>query len=277
MKKLSAILTAVILSVSLTACSSATDNNSNTDNIDSAAYRVGIGSYTTTDSSYSSVEGENGRGVISTTYATVIFDSNDIIRKVYIDQVESKIHFDSKGQIVTNGTTTDIRTKRELGDEYGMKAASPIGKEWYEQVNSIESWLVGKNIKDITSGAMNNMYDNSYPDNATGDMGTAASDIVNGAKNIAGDVVRGAESVVSDITNGMTDSNSVVGGMNDSTNDEALDGTIGGPSSGTENNMNNSNSAVNNTVNWGEDLKAVATIDTTDIQIALRKAYDNAR
>ena len=36
----------------------------------------------------------------------------------------------------------NAQTKRELGDAYNMKAASPIGKEWYEQAAVIEAyWL----------------------------------------------------------------------------------------------------------------------------------------
>jgi major membrane immunogen (membrane-anchored lipoprotein) len=33
-------------------------------------------------------------------------------------------------------------TKKEKGDDYGMKAASSIGKEWYEQAAEMESWLI---------------------------------------------------------------------------------------------------------------------------------------
>lgn len=281
MKKFLSLLTAIALSVSLSACGSATDNNSNTDNIDSTAYRVGIGSYTTTESSYSSVEGENGLGVVSTTYATVIFDSNDIIKKVYIDQVESKVNFDSKGQLVTNGTMTDIRTKRELGDEYGMKNASPIGKEWYEQVNSIESWLVGKNIKDIANGAMNNnMYGNdTSADSVASGIDGAASDIASGAENIVGDIVDGAESIVSGITDGITDStNGTIG--SDPTDSNYNGNNSNGMTNGTGSMSGDNSSSSNmngNGINWDEDLKAFATIDTTDIQMALRKAYENAK
>ncbi|MBE6887496.1 MAG: hypothetical protein E7484_03640 [Ruminococcaceae bacterium] len=282
MKKFIAILTAVMLSVSMTACSSNTDNNTNPDGIESAAYRAGIGSYTTTDSSYSSIEGENGTGVVSTTYATVIFDSNDIIKKVYLDQVETKIYFDSMGQIVTNGTSTDIRTKRELGDEYGMKSASPIGKEWYEQVNSIESWLVGKNIKDIANGVMsNNLYGNGgNSDSVMNGVDGAAGDIARGVENLADDVTSGAESIVSDVTDSMADNTD--GTIGSDATDSNYNGNNGnGMTNGTGSSMSENSSANNNmtesSVNWDEDLKAFATIDTTDIQIALQKAYANAK
>ena len=290
MKKFTALLTAVMLSLCMTACSSNTDNNTNPDNIDSAAYRIGIGSYTTTDSSYSSVEGENGTGVVSTTYATVVFDSNDIIKKVYIDQVESKVYFDAKGQIVTNGADTNIRTKRELGDEYGMKNASPIGKEWYEQVNSIESWLVGKNIKNIANGVMNNnMYGNgASSDSVTDGVSGVVDGIADGAENIVGDVTSGAESIVNDVTDNMADntdgtigSDATDSNYNGNDSNGMVNGTGSSMADSTDSSMSGGSSSDSNisdeTVNWDEDLKTIATIDTTDIQIALQKAYENAK
>ncbi|MBQ5312777.1 MAG: hypothetical protein J6K30_01835 [Oscillospiraceae bacterium] len=290
MKKFTALLTAAALSICMTACSSNTDNNTNPDNIDSAAYRIGIGSYTTTDSSYSSVEGENGTGVVSTTYATVVFDSNDIIKKVYIDQVESKVYFDAKGQIVTNGADTNIRTKRELGDEYGMKSASPIGKEWYEQINGIESWLVGKNIRNIASGVMNgNMYgDGTSSDSVTDGISGAAGNIADGIENIADDVTSGAESIVSDVTDNMADntdgtigSDATDSNYNGNDSNGMVNGTGSSMSDSTDSSMSGGSSSDSNaageTVNWDEDLKTIATIDTTDIQIALQKAYENAK
>lgn len=290
MKRFTALLTAAALSLCMTACSSNTDNNTNPDNIDSAAYRIGIGSYTTTDSSYSSVEGENGTGVVSTTYATVVFDSNDIIKKVYIDQVESKVHFDSMGQIVTNGADTNVRTKRELGDEYGMKNASPIGKEWYEQINGIESWLVGKNIKNIANGVMNNnMYGNDANTDSVADgVSGAAGDIADGIENIADDVTSGAESIVSDVTDNMADntdgtigSDATDSNYNGNNSNGMVNGTGSSMADSTDSNMSGGSSSGSNsageTVNWDEDLKTIATIDTTDIQRALQKAYENAK
>lgn len=34
------------------------------------------------------------------------------------------------------------QTKKSLKEDYGMKAASPIGKEWYEQVAALEAFIV---------------------------------------------------------------------------------------------------------------------------------------
>ncbi|MBR5252026.1 MAG: hypothetical protein IKV52_04310 [Oscillospiraceae bacterium] len=291
MKKFLAVIACMAVALSLTACSAAGDNSTTTDNMEGAEYRTGVGSYTTTQNSSSAVEDENGKGIVSTTLATVVFDSNNIIKKVYIDQVESKVYFDSHGQIVPDGMTS-VATKRELGDSYNMKPASGIGKEWYEQIDSLESWLVGKNIKDIANGVMeNNMYGNNNDDSVTsrveGGIGGAVDGIVSGAENLADSIARGAESIMEGTVNGA---------QNDSTNDESLDGTstAEGMTDNTQTgsssmNSTDSNSAMNSgssypddtdgydALDWESDLRASVTIDLTDIKIALQKAYANAR
>ena len=38
-----------------------------------------------------------------------------------------------------------------LGDGYGMKAASGIGKEWFEQAEALEDWCVGKTVEEVVT------------------------------------------------------------------------------------------------------------------------------
>ena len=54
---------------------------------------------------------------------------DDKITKVEIDETYTK-----------NGENT---TKRTLGEGYEMKGASPIGKEWFEQIDFLQEKLVG--------------------------------------------------------------------------------------------------------------------------------------
>ena len=42
-----------------------------------------------------------------------------------------------------------IASKKELGDDYAMKPASPIEKEWFEQAAAFEDYLVGKTVSEI--------------------------------------------------------------------------------------------------------------------------------
>ena len=290
MKKFLALAAALALSFSVTACSVDNDNNA-ADTIDRTTYKLGVGSYTTTEDSSSSVEDSSGKGIVSTTYATVIFDENDIIRKIYIDEVESKIYFDSKGHLDESKNNKVVRSKRELGDEYGMKAASNIGKEWYEQINSLEDYLVGKNIRNISDFVMNNGdygtendYANSLGNENNGEnmAGNAINDAVDGAKNIADGIMNGARNILG--RNGSSsDGNgtSTAEGITDNTDGSVADGTndYNSGTGNTDGNMadNGTDGTSTDNINWEEDLKSSVTIDLKNIQKAVQKAYENAR
>ncbi len=45
-------------------------------------------------------------------------------------------------------------TKNELGDDYGMKKASKIGKEWYEQAKAFADFVVGKTAEEVKAIAV---------------------------------------------------------------------------------------------------------------------------
>lgn len=45
--------------------------------------------------------------------------------------------------------TSGDTTKRTLGDDYHMKDASTIGKEWYEQVSFLESYIKKNGVEGI--------------------------------------------------------------------------------------------------------------------------------
>lgn len=76
---------------------------------------------------YGSVVDDYG-GAKNVAYAVVYVDSNGLIKSVFLDTVYTK-----------DGVNT---TKKTLGIDYGMKARSEAGKEWYEQVNLIEAKVV---------------------------------------------------------------------------------------------------------------------------------------
>ena len=86
---------------------------------------------------------------------------------VSVDAVMCAVSLNSEGVIigvdfdeVQVSTTADIeaslapQTKRELGENYGMKAISPIGKEYYEQMDALEDWCIGKTLEEVLNGAV---------------------------------------------------------------------------------------------------------------------------
>jgi GH24 family phage-related lysozyme (muramidase) len=90
---------------------------------------------------------------------------------IRFDDVQAPIVFDDTGKITTDKATV-FKTKRQLGNDYGMKKASGIGKEWFEQVDAIEKWMTGKTADQIkamkvkTTQAEGNVADE--PDLASG-------------------------------------------------------------------------------------------------------------
>jgi len=85
---------------------------------------------------------------VNTTFVGAGFDKDGKVVKVVIDHAQQKMNFDKDLQITTDLTAEQI-TKIELGDGYGMKAASTIGKNWHEQIPELEKWMVGKTIDEI--------------------------------------------------------------------------------------------------------------------------------
>ena len=41
--------------------------------------------------------------------------------------------------------------KKALGADYGMVVASSIGKEWFEQAEALEQWMVGKTVEELST------------------------------------------------------------------------------------------------------------------------------
>ncbi|QIK69018.1 hypothetical protein G7062_01400 [Erysipelothrix sp. HDW6C] len=82
---------------------------------------------------------------LNTTVAVSAFDPEGKIVYSFID--------DAKVTATIDGTTitpaTDLRTKTELKEEYGMKEASKLGKEWYEQVAELRAWAIGKTAEEV--------------------------------------------------------------------------------------------------------------------------------
>ena len=78
----------------------------------------------------------------------VTVDSNGKVVGAYIDQAQTKVNFNAQGVLTTDVSILQ-KTKVELGDNYGMKQASGIGKEWYEQAAALGSWMLGKTAQQV--------------------------------------------------------------------------------------------------------------------------------
>ena len=155
MKKRIALLLSAVLAVGTLATACGGGNNGGSDA--AAKVKVGLGAQTSFSSSKSI--GEEDHGNVRTdsnaqadiTVATVMLDGEGKILQCVMDVVQVKATVDATGAMTTDPTTT-FKTKKELGPDYAMKPASPIGKEWDEQAAIFEAWCVGKTADEVAAG-----------------------------------------------------------------------------------------------------------------------------
>lgn len=84
---------------------------------------------------------------IDTYMNALALDDEDKVVANIIDVVQSKIDLDAEGKIVER--FADIKSKKELKDEYDMRRVSEIQKEWFEQMADWEAFTVGKTNEEI--------------------------------------------------------------------------------------------------------------------------------
>ncbi|MGL5979216.1 MAG: hypothetical protein ACRCZJ_09510 [Erysipelotrichaceae bacterium] len=133
MKKLLAL---VLCAGMLAGCGSSTSTS-----------KVGMASITSMKLVDASADAE-GQIQANTVIAAVVLDKDGKIVDVQIDAAQNSGKFDATGAI-TSDATAATPTKGEKAEDYGMKKASSIEKEWFEQVDALEAWMTGKTIDEV--------------------------------------------------------------------------------------------------------------------------------
>lgn len=82
------------------------------------------------------------------------FDADGKTTSAIVDAAQTKINFDATGKI-TSDLTVAYPTKVELGEDYGMKKASAIGKEWSEQAKEMSNYFTGKTAAEVMAIPLN--------------------------------------------------------------------------------------------------------------------------
>jgi hypothetical protein len=100
--------------------------------------------------SYANVDGKETLPLaqVNTTIAATLFDDGGKVLHAIIDTCQTKVAYDKDGK-VTSDKAAEPKSKKELGDAYGMKRASGIQKEWFEQMAELEKWMAGKTTAEI--------------------------------------------------------------------------------------------------------------------------------
>lgn len=118
----------------------------------SADDKLGLGIVTSIAKSKDAGD-EDGLAQAYSYYTATTFDANGVITSSIIDASQTNVNFSKEGKI-TSDINASFQTKEELGDAYGMKKASGIGKEWNEQANSFAKYIVGKTAADVNGIAL---------------------------------------------------------------------------------------------------------------------------
>lgn len=146
--------------------------NSAADSKATAENKLSVALVSDTGSSKDATEEKAGVSQVDTTIAAVVTDADAKVVVAKTDCVQGKMEFDATGKS-TLDATAEVKTKLELGTDYGMAAygAKHDGtegavKEWNEQAAAFDAALVGKTSADFAALAAEDGY-------ATGDLATA--------------------------------------------------------------------------------------------------------
>ncbi|HHV56802.1 MAG TPA: hypothetical protein GXX50_03465 [Firmicutes bacterium] len=112
--------------------------------------KLGLGIVTSIAKSKDATADATAVGQVDSVIAAALFDKDGKVVKVDIDTAQTKVNFD-KDMKVSSDKAAPVQTKTELGDKYGMGKVSSIGKNWYQQIDELEKWMVGKTVDEIKS------------------------------------------------------------------------------------------------------------------------------
>ena len=119
--------------------------------------RIGTGVVTDLGESAPAAGGKNAAVKATVTVCSAVFDKDGKIVRVRFDEVQPAVEVKPDGTFAV-ALPGEVPTKREQGDDYAMKEASDIGKEWYQQMNGLEQWLVGKKATEVAGMQLENGY-----------------------------------------------------------------------------------------------------------------------
>ena len=111
----------------------------------------GLGISSSIGSSKAAADGKDGNAQVDSTVCALVVDDEGKIVSCLFDVAQTKIGFSAAGEI-TADMSADVLSKQELGDAYGMKPASGIGKEWFEQADALAAYCVGKTYDEVVAG-----------------------------------------------------------------------------------------------------------------------------
>lgn len=128
------------------AIANAWDNAQEVEGVES----IGLGIVTSLGSRSKDRDDESGAVVqFEDNISLVGLDAEGKIVASQTDVAQNSVSFTVEGEL--DGEYAEGTTKKTLGEEYGMKPASAIGKEWDEQAAAYDEYLVGKAVDEVSA------------------------------------------------------------------------------------------------------------------------------
>ena len=150
MKKFFALMLAIALLATMTACGG--NNADNGDNAAPETVKFGSAYVISSLAATDATEDKNGQGSADLTAAVITLDKDGKIVACDLDTLQIKAAYDIAGKAVANA---EFKTKREQGDAYNMVTYGQAKQEWYKQADAFEALIVGKTVAEVR-GLVNN-------------------------------------------------------------------------------------------------------------------------
>ncbi len=112
------------------------------------AVKHGLGMVTSIGSVADATAEKEGAAQVNTTVCSLVLDAEGKIQSVTWDVQQSKVQFSALGVANVPAPET-LLTKLEKGEAYGMRKASAIGKEWFEQIAAFGEYCIGKTVEEV--------------------------------------------------------------------------------------------------------------------------------
>ena len=121
--------------------------------LEEGALKTGLAVITSVGKSASVSEEAEGAAEYDVTLAAVLVDDQGVIHAARLDAIGASVNFDANG-VITTDLATEVLTKNELGENYGMVAWGGAIAEWNEQAASFAEYVTGKNAEEVSGIAV---------------------------------------------------------------------------------------------------------------------------
>ena len=144
MKKLICILLSVLMLVSVAAFVGC-DKTPETPDAE-PTLKMGLGIFAASATVTDATDEKEGQGKIAITAAVITVDAEGKVVACQLDTADYTVKYTADGKAVAND---GFKTKYEMGADYNMVAYGGAAKEWFEQADAFETFVVGKTLTEI--------------------------------------------------------------------------------------------------------------------------------